>query len=127
MKLRRCIYIIVYILPVFFSQGCSNKGGVTNDGILPDTIMVSMIADFFIVEGVMIQLEYLSRKESNSAVPLYNKIFEKHNTTRDDFIKSLEYYAKSPQQLDRIYDLAVQKLSREQIEIGEKAKAIEKE
>lgn len=126
MNLKRCINIIVFILPIFFTQGCVNKGAATPDGILPDTVMVSMIADFFITEGVMIQLEYLSRKESGSAVPLYNKIFEKHKTTRDDFIKSLEYYSKTPEQLDRIYDLAIQKLSREQMELSEKAKANEK-
>ncbi len=108
----------IFILSVF--QGCVKKGVTGSEGILPDTVMVSIIADFFIVEGVMIQLEYLNRKEIGSAIPLYGKIYEKHKTTREEFIRSMEYYAKTPSQLDRIYDLAVQKLSKFQIETGEK-------
>jgi hypothetical protein len=92
--------------------GCSGKkGSGTPEELLPDSVMVEILTDMFLVEGVMIQLEYLQSKQPDDAVPYYAEIYKKHQTDRETFTAGMEYYARQPERLDRIYDMVVQKLT----------------
>ncbi|MFO7723482.1 MAG: DUF4296 domain-containing protein [Bacteroidales bacterium] len=93
-------------------NGCVRKqDNLPLQDVLPDSVMVQMLTDMFLAEGVMIQLEYLQAKESRDAVPYYAEIYKKYDTNRETFTTSMEFYAQDPERLDRIYDMVVQKLA----------------
>jgi len=119
--------IILFIasawMAVVLLTACNSDKTGSSPEVLHDTILVSMLADFFIAEGAMIQLEYIQQKEPDAGAPLYREIFKKHGTTREAFIHSLEYHAQQPAKLDRIYDLAIQQLQREQEAMTQKKAA----
>jgi hypothetical protein len=118
MNMRELIAVI--LMSVCLLVACdSDKPGASPD-VLHDTILVALLADFFIAEGAMIQLEYIQQKQPDSGVPLYREIFRKHGTTREAFIHSLEYHAQQPEKLDRLYDLAIQQLQMEQEVLNQK-------
>jgi hypothetical protein len=92
------------------------------ENLISESVMIQVLADFFLVEGVMIQLEYIHQKMPDSAIPHYQVLYEKHGITRDLFLESLDYYSGNPAQIDRIYDLAILELSKEQTRITKKQK-----
>lgn len=97
---------------IFTSAGCGSGGSQSSPPgyVLPDSVMIEILTDIFIVEGVMIQLEYIQQKETDSGVPWYSTVFEKHGVDREQFRESLGYYTGEPEQFDRIYDKVVQNL-----------------
>lgn len=105
---------------IFAVLACGTNTSGTPKDVLHDTVLVSMLTDFFIAEGAMIQLEYIQQKEPDSGVPLYQEIFRKHGVSREEFVRSLEYYAGQPARLDRLYDLAIQQLHLEQEKLSQK-------
>jgi hypothetical protein len=115
-RIKKCFKVLMaacsLITVILFSVGCDRKQDIrAPEDLLPDTIMVQMLTDMFLVEGVMIQLEYLQAKEPGDAVPYYAEIYGKYKTTREAFTASMEYYARKPEHLDRIYDMAIQNLT----------------
>ena len=119
MRIRLSVVVVVATLfALMVSGGCSFFEKRVPPEIIPDSLLVEVLADFFIAEGAVVQLEYLHRKQPNSGVLLYQAIFDKHNVTREQVIKSIEFYAEDPEKIDRIYDLVILELNRRQEEIG---------
>jgi hypothetical protein len=112
------IIVLPSLMGVFFA-GCDLGQTSTPEGLIPDSLLVEVLADFFIAEGAMIQLEYIHRKQPDSGAPLYKAIFEKHGINRDQVISSIDYYSQDDEKIDRIYDLVILELSRRQSSIGE--------
>jgi hypothetical protein len=112
------IVVFLMISGAMVFTGCKQKPEARpGEKILPDTTMIAVMTDMYLVEGVMIQLEYIQQKEQGSAVPYYNAIYQKYGVDRESFIKSLEYYTEDPEHLDRIYDRVIQNLGKKQLEL----------
>jgi uncharacterized Zn finger protein len=107
--------LIALMILSLFGQGCRQPEPDEQRQVIADSVMVAVLADFFLTEGVMIQLEYIQQKQPDSAIPIYEQLFRKHGITREDFRHSLEYYAEKPLMIDKIYDQVIQQLSIEQM------------
>lgn len=105
-------FVLMMAVLIFMSAGCGGCGKKSTPPghVLPDSVMIAILTDIFIVEGVMIQLEYIQQKETDSGVPWYSTVFAKHGVDREQFRESLGYYAGEPEQFDRIYDKVVKNL-----------------
>jgi len=111
--------ILPFLLLWMALMGCNTGRSPSPADVIPEGELVEILADFFVAEGAMIQLEYIHRKQPDSGAPLYKAIFEKHGITRDQVISSIEYYSHDEGKIDRIYDLVILELSRRQSVIGE--------
>lgn len=109
---------IILMMPLYILSSCDNRSDKKNE-ILSDSLMVQMLTDIFILEGLMIQLEYINRKEQKSAVPYYEVLYQKHGVDREIFVNSVKYYSKDPDHIDKIYDKVIQNLSKKQIKLRE--------
>ncbi len=95
--------------------------------VLPDTTMVAVLTDIFLIEGVMIQLEYIRQKEPGSGVPYYEMVYRKYGITRNAFVRSLEWYMEEPERMDNIYDRVIQNLGKMQVELRDETEATAKD
>lgn len=110
MKLAGLILMLPVI--VLMLSGCKDSGSksILPGNVLSDSVMVSILTDIFLIEGVMIQLEYIQQKEQDAGILFYQMVMEKHGVSREQFRESLEYYATEPQLFDKLYDKVVQNL-----------------
>lgn len=108
--------VLVFTGFFFLAGACGEKSRtISPKSLVPDTLMVAVITDIYLVEGVMIQLEYLQRRPQDAAIPYYDVVFRKHGITREQFRSSMEYYAQTEDQLDKIYDRVILNLGKHQL------------
>lgn len=89
---------LLYILLLILLSGC----GMRPWGILSHDEMVNVLLDVHIAEASMKILD--SRAKRIEKQEYYNMVFEKHNTTKEQFDKSLDWYSRHPKNLIAIYD-----------------------
>lgn len=90
---NRVLYVLLLILLV----GCGRPWGV-----LSHDDMVDVLLDIHIAEASIKILDLGAKRIEKQEY--YNKIFEKHNTTKEKFDKSLDWYSRHPKELIAIYD-----------------------
>jgi hypothetical protein len=101
--------LFIYVLVACYS--CRSQSAELPEGILSDSLMKELIIDFAVVDAAY------SVSLTNSSMPKFRKelffeeVVKKHETSREQFIKSLDYYAQNTKQLQRIYEEALKELS----------------
>lgn len=89
---------VLYILCLILLSGC----GMRPWGVLSHDEMVAILLDVHVAEATMKVVD--SRAKRIEKQEYYNIVFEKHNTTKEQFDKSLDWYAHHPKELVEIYD-----------------------
>lgn len=64
---------------------------------------------------ILIKNSYVPSYEDKKAY--YRWTFEKHNTTKEDFDRSLKWYAGNPKKLQKCYDVALEIIDAEQADV----------
>ena len=99
-----------YILAIAIALvvgACSNSSNV-----ISEKKMVSVLADIYLTDGTMDTYRYGMNKYQNiDSLYLYKTAFERNGVTREEFVASFQYYARSPKVMDNIYTQVVNKLS----------------
>jgi hypothetical protein len=90
---NRVLYVLLLILLV----GCGRPWGV-----LSHDDMVDVLLDIHIAEASIKILDLGAKRIEKQEY--YNKIFEKHNTTKEQFDKSLDWYSCHSKELISIYE-----------------------
>ena len=93
--MKSAIKIITLFLLVFSTFSCQR-------GVLSEKTMAHIIADMHLLEGSM-SMSGVLRMENKKREMYYNSIFEKYNTTAEQFEKSMVWYAKKPLKFEAIY------------------------
>lgn len=74
--------------------------------------MVKVLADIHLTDGVLDNYRYtMNRYQNPDSLYLYKVAFERNDVTREEFIRSLQYYSQYPKRLDRIYTEVINRLS----------------
>lgn len=71
-------------------------------GILSRSEMIAVLLDVHIAEAAMKVVDTSAKRIEKQEY--YNTVFAKHNTTKEQFDKSLDWYARHPKVLVEIYD-----------------------
>ncbi len=87
---------IIYILVVVASIAC----GMRPSGIMSDTKMENLIFDLTVGDAVL-QTHNINSQEQKKEY--YDFIYSKNGVTKEQFEKSLEWYAYKPKKLELIY------------------------
>lgn len=89
---------VLYVLLLILLSGCSMRPW----GVLSHDEMVAVLLDVHVAEAAMKIVD--SRAKRIEKQEYYNQVFEKHNITKRQFDKSLDWYARHPKLLVEIYD-----------------------
>lgn len=88
---------VLYILLLILLSGCVRPWGV-----LSQDEMVAVLLDVHIAEAAMKVVDGSAKRVEKQEY--YNVVFEKHHTTKEQFEKSLDWYAHHPKLLVVVYD-----------------------
>lgn len=117
----KCLIRLFFAL-IFFT-GCIFDG--TPKGIIHKNDMISLLTDIHLVDAYTAMLKQDTVKQT--AANLYQSVFNKYRTDSAQFRKSLEYYAKKPEEFHAMYQKVQTNLdslqSQEIRRFEEKAKA----
>ena len=117
--------ITVYFLLVF-SCGQKQATAIPSD-VLPKEKMAQVMTDIHIAEAEKDlsgppDLPAPQASPVSKATINFQKIFEKHKITKEQYDKSLNFYIEHPELLDKVYEDVLNELSKMQGEAG-KAKS----
>ena len=88
---------VLYVLLLILLAGCGRPWGV-----LSQDEMVAVLLDVHLAEAAMKVVDVSAKRIEKQEY--YNEVFEKHNTTKELFEKSLDWYARHPKLLMEVYD-----------------------
>jgi hypothetical protein len=89
--------LLCYVLCLILLSGCVRPWGV-----LSHDEMVAVLFDVHLVEAAMKVVDAQAKRIEKQEY--YNSVFEKHNITKQQFDKSLNWYSSKPHKLMAIYD-----------------------
>ena len=111
--MKYCYHILLTVCCLFlFSCGRSEKQALIPADVLPKDKMAEVITDIHIAEA---EANMRTLPDSASTENLsFQKIFEAHGISKEQYEKSLSFYMDHPQQLDTVYQNVLNELSKMQ-------------
>ncbi len=105
-------YILLITMALLIQ--CSSEKPATNipEELMPDSLMVEILCDVYLVEGLMLQLSYQDRKRPEVGNYYYQYIYKKYGINKEIFIENMTYYTTDVKRLDALHDKVIAKLSR---------------
>jgi hypothetical protein len=105
---------------IMFFLSCSPgkekaDNSVPDEIIQPDT-MVSILTEVHIAEAILREMKADNKHKEKMAQNFYSEIFTNHGITREQFLKSIQYYQKKPEVYQEIYESVITQLSQKQTE-----------
>jgi hypothetical protein len=102
-----------FILCLIFLSCGAPKTEIPQD-IITQNSFISLLKDIHLAEAKF-ELHKTKGMENakNELAHNYSTIYETHEITADDFDKTLDYYAKHPEQLEKIYTLVIEQLTKD--------------
>ena len=107
--------IALVLISSLFWASCSNKIEAPDD-VISESVMSKIVLDLTLVDASY------QVSQSKAALPkfkkelFYEEVMKKHGVKRDQFIRSLDYYAQNTKRLQAIYEVAQKNLSQKQAE-----------
>lgn len=111
---KRLRLVILFILLI--STGCWNKEKKAPEGILSKEQMIPVLVDIQLAEAALVIKNFHGDSAKQYAADYYNFIYIRHQVTKEEFEKSLNYYIEHPKQLDQIYSEVIAELSKKEAE-----------
>ncbi|HRZ42234.1 MAG TPA: DUF4296 domain-containing protein [Bacteroidales bacterium] len=110
--MKYTIALIPVLLMILLFGSCRNHTrNYPADAEIPDSTMVKVVADMFLIEGAMIQLEYLQEKTNQSPLPYYEAVYRKYGITREQFLETLPLYTGNAGYAEKLYDRVIERIN----------------
>jgi hypothetical protein len=110
--------ITAFVIIIFAS--CAKDEVVIKKKEFTDILIDLHLAD------AILDIKSFDFREDDGHWDYYTSIFKKHNTNKDEFQTSLEYYIGKPEQFDEIYDDVIIRLEKLKEEAANKSLESEK-
>ncbi|MDP4267113.1 MAG: DUF4296 domain-containing protein [Bacteroidota bacterium] len=101
--------LIILLITTFFA--CHKRDRKVNVDIIPPKKMVEVIYDVHQVEAKLNMEQIKGRNITSLSKEYYNSLFKKHDLTKEEFEKSIEYYAERPAEFEEIYTKVINKFN----------------
>lgn len=103
------LYKILFFCLLLFLMAC---GPQVPDGIIKEDKMVPLLIDIHLVDGYI----YNTMNRPNDtvrkiAMNMYAAVYRRHQTDSIQFKKSFKYYSSRPEQLSKMYEVVVKKMT----------------
>jgi 4-hydroxyphenylpyruvate dioxygenase-like putative hemolysin len=116
--IRNFVFLTVFVL-LFFScapeQDLSDKE-VPATIIQPDS-MVSVLVDMQLAESVLREMRMTGKYNDSLAKVTFEKVFIRHNTNKEKFDESIDFYKQNLNTYEKIYENVITRLSQIQTEV----------
>jgi Domain of unknown function (DUF4296) len=97
--------IIAGLIAVFFLAACGGGNGIPGNVLNPDKMQAVM---WDMIKADVYAFEYIKRdsvkNDTAENLRLQKEIFAIHNTTRDAYYRSYDYYKKKPELMKTLMD-----------------------
>ena len=109
-----CNMKIISFILCLISLSCGAPKTKIPQDILSENIFINLLKDIHLAEAKY-ELHKTKGMENakNELAHNYSTIYKTHEITGDDFDKTLDYYAQHPEQLEKIYTLVLEQLTKE--------------
>jgi len=111
--------IILSILSLLLLACTAPKTEIPTE-ILSETAFANILKEIHLAEAIF---ELNKSKElgnaRNTLANNYQAIYKKHDTSSSTFSKSLDYYAKNPEKLEKIYSTILEELNQGRTTLGQ--------
>lgn len=104
-----------YILSLFFFGAllaCGNNEEVIPEGVMDKAQLIDVMVDVELTQA-LIKFR-LSHKDTLNQDHFFNKVYENHNTSEEEFNNSLAFYSKDPKELEGLYVEVITAISEKQ-------------
>lgn len=114
MKIFRFV-LIAFLLSTFsFCTKKDKEPKPRSSDIISSEEMVKVLEDVYLVEGAILQKETKADNPKYYSYHYYNNVFKNHGLTKEQFIKSFNYYSDDAEEMIKILDLIITDLSQKQ-------------
>ncbi len=103
------IFLLVFGLVACQAPQAPEKETPLPDWVIPEDKMTDILLDVHIIEGARIGKKVLG--DSLYALDHYNKLWEKHQISKEHYDSSFDFYCQNAERMDRIYEDVILKLS----------------
>ncbi len=97
--------IIAGVIAVFFLMACGGGKGIPADVLKPDKMQAVM---WDVIKADVYAFEYIKRdsvqNDTAANLLLQQEIFALHNTTRETYYRSYDFYKKKPELMKTLMD-----------------------
>ncbi|MBP9187768.1 MAG: DUF4296 domain-containing protein [Bacteroidia bacterium] len=104
-------YIFIAICVVMFSSCGNNTKNEMPVNLLSQQQMEAVLYDMHLAEGLLSVEPSSADSTARRALGLYDLIYKKHQTNKQQFKESYMYYTNNPKLLDSVYTRIIERLS----------------
>ena len=115
--------VILIIVSVIAFSGCSKKKTISGRNFIPQEVLVDVLVDIHLLDGVTNDRKFHRRYETDS-IDLLSPILDKYGITQIMFDTTMSVYSRNPELLDNVYNEVLIKLN---VMLDENEKENEKE
>ena len=90
--------------------------------LIPEKNLIPLLVDIHLADGMAISYRFISLPDNLDSTVLYSSIFEKHGVSRMQFDSTMSYYTNHPDDLNKIYEKVIERLSKLESEIRNEEK-----
>lgn len=108
MRIRTGIFLW-FIAPLIIT-GCLQKKDIRGDAFVEREVLVDMLVDIHLAEGVSNDRKFHHRFEADS-VDMLGPILQKYGVTRQMFDTTMYTYSRYPELMDEVYNEVLIKLN----------------
>lgn len=116
-SLGRLIYIIAILYFHFSLLSCRKKSVEIPADVLKQQEMIAVLVDVQIAEAALTQRAVTGTSLQSYTASYYKDVFEKHKITPQKYIRSMGWYTRHPELMNKIYEEVINRLSAKQSEV----------
>jgi len=116
LKLKFCHIFFVLLLINIFS--CSKADLPTYSQDIDKDTLIEILVDIHLADAMLAEKQLFDKNFEDTKISYYNYVYKKHNITRVEFNKTIEYYSYNPAEYVTIYVKVLEKLNRLNDELG---------
>ena len=105
------ILVLLLGLMLVTLPGCSKKTEINGKEFVPSDVLVDMLVDLHLVDGITNDRKFYRSYEDVDSVDLLGPILEKYQVSQQMFDTTMYEYSRYPEIFDRVYNDVLTKLN----------------
>ncbi len=112
MKKNICLFFVALLL--FACNAKKESTPVNRETILNHEQMKNVLTDIYLIEAALVNSIQDTTLLKQNTTHYYNYLYKKHSISRQQFLKSMEYYCFHTKELSQIYIEVINQLAARQ-------------
>lgn len=114
--MKNIFLLIISLFITLTITSCKNENSLIlnidkPDDLLSEDSLINVLVDIHMADAIISQSTFVNEEKKTFTYSAYGNIFKKHNISKTRFETSLGYYSASPDELHKIYEKVLAKMS----------------